>query len=84
MESKQVVSTVKSSRFDQEEVEFKMKNSKVNFYDSKVKLGDISKVSFYESSGVDSSYGGEASAYQRQSWQAIVIFNSYCLQSYLS
>ena len=68
MESKQVVSTVKSSRFDQEEVEFKMKNSKVNFYDSKVKLGDISKVSFYESSGVDSSYGGEASAYQRQSY----------------
>ena len=51
-----------------EEEESKLKNSQVHFYDSKVKLGDISKVSFYESSGVDSSYdGGDASAYQKQS-----------------
>ena len=48
------------------EEEFKLKNSQVHFYDSKVKLGDISKVSFYESSGVDSSYGGgDASAYRQ-------------------
>ena len=39
--------------------DFKLRNSKVNFYDSKVQLGDISKVTYYESSGIDTSYGGD-------------------------
>jgi hypothetical protein len=56
-------------RFNEEE--FKLINSQVHFYDSKVKLGDISKVSFYESSGVDSSYGGGDASVHRQSSRVV-------------
>ena len=46
--------------------DFKLRNSKVNFYDSKVQLGDISKVTYYESSGIDTSYGGDTFVSQQQ------------------
>ena len=49
--------------------DFKLRNSKVNFYDSKVQLGDISKVTYYESSGIDTSYGGDTFVSQQTSFK---------------
>ena len=50
--------------------DFKLRNPKVNFYDSKVQLGDISKVTYYESSGIDTSYGGDTIVSHQQEFRS--------------